>query len=638
MPRDERLKCVACDKNMVSNRKQVAGSGLWKLFLSARSLKRVEKDAAGCVDCRMKYLNWLKKVNGDFDQFDTRSEACFSNESSNVTDNSYENEDDMFFDRPADCINPTIKISVEYSHASHKYCVVCGLREIPLKVLSKDNRSLVFLKRGILIPNGARCCSDHLDNKQLIFDAIEKIPANGVRELECDANYIVELLNDFRLLINNKKTFDFDDMSSLNDQDYYNITGLRKDQFDNIVATLKSLRQSENRSVRVAIAIFCAKMRLGLANSVLATLFRMQDKRVITRIIHQVTRAFLSDFVPNHLGFGHISRQCVLKYHQTVMADVLLTDSNRQIVVVIDGTYLYVQKSMNNELQRRTYSLHKHRHLVKPMVITTTDGYILSVFGPYFSDHYNNDANIIEHCFRNNPQDMLDWLKEDDVVLVDRGFRNAIPTMENLGFRVAMLGFLNGRKQFSTEEANQSRLVTANRWVIESGAYQVRMARSYVQDHLTPSVFNDEELEFVVEMCSTIDDLVRVRFRSRHSNNKNYIATIQFDSMNEEPITGYYCTCISGAREIGCCAHVCAVLWHLGVQRGQVLSNTHPLSAINLLNSINDSIQYSESDEDTDDDDENEIDRENTSIDSETDLEYQTDDPDECSDSNSDDQ
>ena len=32
-------------------------------------------------------------------------------------------------------------------------------------------------------------------------------------------------------------------------------------------------------------------------------------------------------------------------------------------------------------------------------------------------------------------------------------------------------------------------------------------------------------------------------------------------------ITGWYCQCKVGARTIGCCAHVAAVLWYLGHQR-----------------------------------------------------------------------
>ena len=79
MPREERLKCVVCDGIIISNGKQLAGNGLWKLFLSARSLKRINNDDVGCIDCRMKYLNWLKKIDGDFSIFHPNSEVSIHN-------------------------------------------------------------------------------------------------------------------------------------------------------------------------------------------------------------------------------------------------------------------------------------------------------------------------------------------------------------------------------------------------------------------------------------------------------------------------------------------------------------------------------------------------------------------------------
>jgi hypothetical protein len=145
------------------------------------------------------------------------------------------------------------------------------------------------------------------------------------------------------------------------------------DQFDNVIASVESpMRNTSIRSIRVAVAIFCAKMRLGLSNHVLATMFHIYDKRAVSRIIHQVTDALTKSFVPAHLGFQHITRATVLKLHQTTISNVLLTDDDQQVVLVMDGTYLYVQKFHHNALQRRTYSIHKHRHLIKLMVITTT--------------------------------------------------------------------------------------------------------------------------------------------------------------------------------------------------------------------------------------------------------------------------
>ena len=72
---------------------------------------------------------------------------------------------------------------------------------------------------------------------------------------------------------------------------------------------------------------------------------------------------------------------------------------------------------------------------------------------------------------------------------------------------------------------------------------------------------------------------------------------MQFDEQDgEEPITGWYCICSAGARVIGCCAHKTALLWHLGVCRGQVNSPHHSLSANIYLSSVEDCIPYSDID------------------------------------------
>ncbi|CAM4906565.1 unnamed protein product [Rotaria socialis] len=574
-------------------------------FLSARSLKRVHNDDPGCFDCRMKYLNWLKKVDEDFDHLKERDVNQDENSDNAMeTDVDGGNKSDKCSVTEQHVKGDTSEIAIRVSRCtkSHRSCIVCELSDETCKVLSKQQRTLIFVKRGIFISEDARCCPSHIYNKQLNFDSLCQIRGTHFDKLVFDANRLEEIIADFRLIVDNLKTFDFDDPYSLSDMDYYNITGLHKDEFDIVVDSVVSMRESRIRSKRTTTALFCAKMRLGLSNSVLSTMFHIKDDKVVSRIIHQVTEALMKNFVPKHTGFRHVSRQTVLEQHQTLKANMLLTSNNQQVVVVMDGTYLYLQKSANNELQRRNYSTHKHRHLIKPMIITTRSGYILSVLGPFFGDYKNNDANIITHCLLTNEDDMLNWLQDDDIIILDRGFRDAAPTMRTLGFHVQMPRFLNGKKQFTTEEANQSRLVTANRWVVESGTYQIRMAKSYILEHITTSILNDDDLEFIVELCPKQSDLVRVRFQSGHSNNKCHTATVQFDETVINPIVGYYCTCISGSREVGCCSHVAAVLWHRGVQRAAINPATDPLSAVNSMQSVHDSIYHTFADEEPDDD------------------------------------
>lgn len=127
-----------------------------------------------------------------------------------------------------------------------------------------------------------------------------------------------------------------------------------------------------------------------------------------------------------------------------------------------------------------------------------------------------------------------------------------------------------------------------------SGSHQIKMAKSYILDHFQQSYINDEEVEFIVELCEGHDDLVRAKFQSRHSNHKKHTATVRFDEAQEQPIVGWYCTCSSGSREVGMCSHTTALLWHLGIDRARTQTSTHPLATANLLNGIEDSMDFAE--------------------------------------------
>ena len=128
------------------------------------------------------------------------------------------------------------------------------------------------------------------------------------------------------------------------------------------------------------------------------------------------------------------------------------------------------------------------------------------------------------------------------------------------------------------------------------------MAKSYITEHLRPSHINDEELEFVVELCREYPDLIRGKFQSRHSNQKTHTATIQFVDHQQQPIQGWYCTCSSGGREVGMCSHVTALLWHLGVEGATIRLSSHPLSVARLLVAVDNSMQFTDSETDPDED------------------------------------
>ncbi|CAC5365557.1 unnamed protein product [Mytilus coruscus] len=170
----------------------------------------------------------------------------------------------------------------------------------------------------------------------------------------------------------------------------------------------------------------------------------------------------MQSFVPSFLGFNHITHQEFSQKHTTPTAKTLFTNGNDDTaILVLDGTYLYVQKNSFHQFQKMTYSMLKGRLLVKPMLIVGADGFILNVMGPYFADYHNNDASITKHLFETNAEDIKNWIQENDVLVVDRGFRDAQKFLKNMNLKVEMpLYIKKGIKQRPTEEANASRLIT----------------------------------------------------------------------------------------------------------------------------------------------------------------------------------
>jgi hypothetical protein len=68
----------------------------------------------------------------------------------------------------------------------------------------------------------------------------------------------------------------------------------------------------------------------------------------------------------------------------------------------------------------------------------------------------------------NNYDDILNWIEENDIMILDRGFHDSLGVLKSLGIDVAMPSFLGSKqKQFDVQDANNCRFVTMLRWVVE---------------------------------------------------------------------------------------------------------------------------------------------------------------------------
>lgn len=110
----------------------------------------------------------------------------------------------------------------------------------------------------------------------------------------------------------------------------------------------------------------------------------------------------------------------------------------------MDGTYIYIQKSSKYTFQRKSYSIYKGRPLVKPMMIVTSDGYILDILGPFLADGKNNDAAILNQHLREG-EGLLKWAEENDILVLDRGFRDSLDMIETVGLKSESLFLTQGK-------------------------------------------------------------------------------------------------------------------------------------------------------------------------------------------------
>ena len=90
--------------------------------------------------------------------------------------------------------------------------------------------------------------------------------------------------------------------------------------------------------------------------------------------------------------------------------------------------------------------------------------------------------------------------------------------------------------------------------VLTLGTYQLKLSSSYVQEYITG------DCDF--HLHKEIPGLLRVRLQSRHISSKSYLLWIKYD---EDHVIAWYCKCRAGARTVGTCSHIAAVIWYLGM-------------------------------------------------------------------------
>lgn len=238
--------------------------------------------------------------------------------------------------------------------------------------------------------------------------------------------------------------------------------GLTVDQYENILRvllpSLLRIYKTLDRA-KAALYMYLMKLRSGFTLRQIAPFFKITHKYVSLRIA-RVREIFHSVFVPLHLL--NFTREDLLK-NTTPLSRRLYNVKDDKAVLTFDGTYIYTIISSNYRFQKESYSMQKHRNLVKFMMCVSTNGLILGAYGPFPATQ--NDAAILTTIMQQN-NTIFDLLHRGDVVVLDRGFRDCLRLVRNRGLIVKIPSFTN-KAQFTKNEANVSRNATKTRFVVE---------------------------------------------------------------------------------------------------------------------------------------------------------------------------
>lgn len=174
---------------------------------------------------------------------------------------------------------PSVCLPIQTTAKSHAYCIICKKPGPKLIVISADVRFKVFMVYNILIPKGSRCCPCHVMNgtiedvtkTQSLFD-----------QTTVNKTTIMELIQQLREEANVKgeKRLDFDSPQGLSDDEYKTLTGLAREEFDDLMTYIADINNSRSRSIRTCVAVFLTKMKSGIDNSLLGAMFNMTKEQV----------------------------------------------------------------------------------------------------------------------------------------------------------------------------------------------------------------------------------------------------------------------------------------------------------------------------------------------------------------------
>ncbi|XP_041973387.1 uncharacterized protein LOC121729065 [Aricia agestis] len=230
---------------------------------------------------------------------------------------------------------------------SQQFCFYPDCHSTQRLAAPKWLRIKLFTDYNFYVPQNCRICSFHLynDNWEVLSNIQQPIHS-----------FNAEHIQDFATFVNERQmVLDFSNIETLSNELTHYWIGLSKEQFQQLYLEVPGM-QAVHRN-KLALAAYLMKLRTGDSDQRIATLLNI-PRTTLMRLMGKARDVLERAFVPNNLGINHLTRTEISE-RNLLIPNGLFGGVNRQPIIIIDGTYLYVQKSSNYMYQKDTYSLHK---------------------------------------------------------------------------------------------------------------------------------------------------------------------------------------------------------------------------------------------------------------------------------------
>lgn len=272
------------------------------------------------------------------------------------------------------------------------------------------------------------------------------------------------------------------------------LTAHDKAQFKELLHELPSLAEELGSNDKASDALFMYLMRLrtGQTYEEIAIHFAVSPSTVQRRL--DLVRNILNRvIVPRFLNY-EMDREELLG-NKSATSKILFDGGRSNCAhLILDGTYIYLEKSSNHRFQKESYNSHKKRNYLKIMMGVLTNGRILFALGPFKAT--DNDALITEKILSSETPSMKIFTT-GDILIVDRGFRDCVDSLMSRGFIVKM-PTCSQKSQLSTNEANHSRLVTKVRFEVERSNGEMKSVwkvfSKVIDTHYIPKIMADFQI------------------------------------------------------------------------------------------------------------------------------------------------